>query len=360
MKHPIIRESLPAGREKVNLSHTYRTKYRGFAVFLICCAILVAGFAVSFVWMRGKEFDGKGWGSFWESETSAESESNTTTDAGTVTTNSETESEPPIVETPIPEGAIPIVTRDLSASELGWKYIQNETVHRPNLESLLSVDVSRTGQTEGPLVLILHTHTGESYLPSGTAYLTVAPGDATYTKDSEQNVLAIGEVLCEVLNQRGVSSVHCTLTHDDPTLTGSYDRSAATIRRYLEIYPTIEYVIDLHRDAVMTSDGELVRAAVREGDSSVAQIMAVVGSDGNGTAHPNWQGNLALALQLREGLNQNEPNVCRPVLLKNASFHQELSAHAILLEIGTSGNSVEEAKRAAVLVGEILANLILN
>ncbi len=361
MKHPVTREALPVGREKVDLSHTYRTKYRGFAVFLICCALLIAGFAVSAVWMRGDGLDGKAWGHFWGTEASDEPKTEPLTDDSTTQKNEEeSESAPSAEEVQIPQGAIPVITRDLSSLSLGRDYIQNETVYRPDATALLSLDVSCKGQGTGPLVLILHTHTSESYLPAGTDYLTSAPGDVTYTQDPEQNVLAVGKALCESLNQNGISAVHCTVFHDDPTLAGSYDRSAATVQSYLLAYPTIEYVIDLHRDAVMTAEGELVRAAVGEGEAAVAQVMAVVGSDGNGTEHPDWQTNLALALQLREKLNANEQNVSRPVSLKNASFHQELSAHAILLEIGTAGNSVEEAKRAAVLVGEALAELISN
>ena len=86
--------------------------------------------------------------------------------------------------------------------------------------------------------------------------------------------------------------------------------------------------------------------------------MAVVGSDGNGTQHPRWQDNLALALQLRERLNQSLVGACRPVSLRNASFHQELAPYSLLLEIGTVANSPEAALAAARRVGECLAEMI--
>ncbi len=352
-KHP-MNMSLPAGKERVGLEGTYRSRYRGFVLFLICCGFLLAAFAVSAVMLR-KDSTGNGWGSFFGADTGEETTaepSRETTDVG--------ESDAPDVEPApeIPEGATPIRTMDLSYLSLGRDYIHNETVYHPSVDELLGMDTSRQSTGDAPLVLILHTHTSESYLPEGTSFLTVAPGDVTYSRNAEENVLAVGEVLCRTLNEQGITAIHCMTLHDDPTFSGSYDRTEATVRRYLETYPSIEYVIDLHRDAVMTSEGEFVRAAVGEGEAATAQVMAVIGSDGNGTEHPRWESNLALALQLREALNSGEMPLCRPVSLRNASFHQELARHSILLEIGTGANSVEEAKRAAVSVGEALAALI--
>ncbi len=352
-KHP-MNVSLPAGKEKVTLGGTYRSRYRGFILLIICCGFLLAAFAVSAVMLRG-EGGGSAWGSFWGKDPEEE---NTTAQGGGQTNEAVTDEPMKLPEQEMPEGAIPVCTMDLSYLSLGREYVHNETLYRPNVDSLLTVDTSRQGEGDAPLVLILHTHTSESYLPEGTEYLTTAPGDVTYSRDAEENVLSVGEVLCRSLNANGITAIHCTTLHDEPTFTGAYDRTEATVRRYLETYPSIEYVIDLHRDSVMTSDGKFVRAAVDEGADAIAQVMAVIGTDGNGTQHERWESNLALALQLREALNNGEASICRPVSLRNASFHQELARHSILLEIGTAANSVEEARRAAVLVGEALAEII--
>lgn len=360
-QHP-VNGALPIGKERVQLEGSYRTKYRGFAVFLICCGLLLAAFAVSAVWLRGDGGGLDGWGSFLDHENETEETDSASFgedgENGGETVGEESNEAPN--NDPIPDGAIPVHTMDLTYPSLGRGYLHNETSYRPNTDALLNMDVSRSAATDKPLVLILHTHTSESYLPAGTEYLTKAPGDLTYSREASENVLAVGEVLCRVLNEKGITAIHCTVMHDDPTLSGSYDRSEATVRKYLETYPSIEYVIDLHRDAIVTPDGAYIRAAFGEGDNAVAQVMAVIGTDGNGTAHERWENNLALALQLREKLNAGGAAICRPVSLRNASFHQELAAHSILLEIGTGGNSIEEAKRAAVLVGEALADLILE
>ena len=204
----------------------------------------------------------------------------------------------------------------------------------------------------------MHTHTREAYQPADATYVEGVVGDVTYSDDAEQNMLAVGKALADRLQTHGIGAIHCTIVHDLPTLGGAYNRSYETVKYYLKEYPSIRYVIDLHRDAVTGEDGEILRAVWGEGDESVAQVMAVVGTDANGTEFAHWEENLSFALQLREELNGGGEGICRPVYLRNASFHQELAPCSILLEIGTSGNSVEEAKRAAELVGDALANLI--
>ena len=256
----------------------------------------------------------------------------------------------------IPEGAVSIVSKDLSYTELGESYFHNETPYTPVFSELLERDLLSLREGKEPQVLILHTHTSESYLEEGKSFLEGAPGDVTYSRDEGQNILAVGKVLAETLNEKGITAIHCTVMHDVPSLGGSYERSAETVSRYLKQYPTIQYVIDLHRDAVMTSSGEYIRT--QSSDPSVAQVMAVVGSNCNGTRHELWEENLSLALQLREALNQKLPNVCRPVSLRNASYNQELAPRFLLLEIGSGANTVKEAQNAARLVGETLADLL--
>ncbi len=348
-----ISGALPSKDEAIVLDGTFRGKYRGFAAFLICCAILLAAFAVSAVWMQK---DGKGLWQFGssgkeEGETEASREEETTSENLNLENTPES-----VLPTPIPEGAIPIVSMDLSAPSLGQSYIHNETPYRPDVESLLAQELT-LGENHGqPLVLILHTHTSERYLPDGTDYIEGVVGDVAYSKDAKENVLVAGEALSRALNENGITAIHCTVMHDDPTLGGSYSRAEKTIEQYLEIYPTIRLVIDLHRDAVTTAEGTLVRSSSAGGNG--AQAMAVVGTDANGTPHPYWQDNLALALQLRERMNREEEGACRPVSLRNASYNQEMARYSLLLEIGTVANSPEEAIAAARAAGKALAELL--
>ncbi|MBQ9806555.1 MAG: stage II sporulation protein P [Clostridia bacterium] len=345
----LILEALPdSTAEKIHLEGAFDRKKRGFAAFLICCALLVAAFAVTALWQKNGGQDWFG----------AE--------------NTEDAPRPPVVQPDnmqdgtlsepspsLPDGAIPIIPMDLSYISYGKAYMNSEIDYSPDLDALLAREVGSFADTSRPLVLILHTHTSESYLPQGSTYIEGALGDLTYSRDAHSNVLAVGEALAQTLNEKGISTIHCRVIHDEKGLSGSYQRSEETVRHYLEQYPTIEYVIDLHRDSVIAKDGSVVRSEGTYGEESVAQVMAVVGSDRNGTSFESgWEGNLALALQLREGLNANGNTVARPISLRRSSFNQELAKYSLLLEIGTAANSPEEAKRAAVLVGNVLAELI--
>lgn len=358
MKRELTQNSLPPATEPISLTGTFRAKYRTFAIFLICCALLLASIAVSAVVLEGGE---KPLTDRFLSLFEPDEDLNDLQNQGGANQEenpAQKPAEPPKSEETIPENATPIVVKNLSCASLGRLYLHNETPYAPDVSALLSRDLARVNPTDDPLVLILHTHTSEAYLDAPAAYLEGEIGDVTYSTDAARNVTAVGAELARALKENGITAIHCTVMHDVPALGGAYERSAETVRQYLEDYPTIRYVIDLHRDSVTTDAGELVRAVVGEGEAATAQVMAVVGSDANGTAHPNWEENLALALGLRELLNADGGEVCRPVFLRNASFYQELAPHSILLEIGTSGNSLDEAKRAARLVGDALANLI--
>ena len=354
-QHP-IKNSLPESQERILLGTTFYAKYRFFAAFLLCCGILLAAFSVSAIWLEQG-----GWtffnrlGSFFEKDSETVTEP-TDSSVSSHLGQEESQPEPPAVV--IPDGATPILSLDLSYPSLGREYIHNETPYDPDVNKLLGMDLSATLLSDAPTVLVLHTHTSESYLPSRAEYIVGAVGDATYSNDSAKNILAIGSVFCETLNKKGITAIHCTVMHDTPTLGGSYARAEKTIAEYLVRYPSISYVIDLHRDAITTANGEFVRSIAESELSPTAQVMAVVGTDGNGTQFENWEENLALALQLRERLNSNGATVCRPITLRNASYNQEMAPHALLLEIGTAANSVEEATRAAEMTAEALAAIL--
>lgn len=341
--------------EKVLLEYSFGSKKRGFAAFLIACALLIAAFAITALWMEGR-----GEGIFGASKEDGDGISDATqAPAGEDTSG--TQASIPAEQPPslLPENATPIVSKDLSCFALGEGYLHNETDYIPSLNALMDWKTGSYSENTAPRVLILHTHTSEGYLEEGSTYVVGSVGDATYCDSEEKNVLAVGAVLCQTLNENGVPAIHCKIAHDAQGLSGAYERSAETVRAYLQEYPSIEYVIDLHRDSVMTSDGSLVRSECTVNEAATAQVMAVVGSNRNGTVYPNgWEGNLALALQLRASLNADGATLCRPVTLRTASFNQELSPYSLLLEIGTAANSPKEAKRAAVLVGEALAVLI--
>ena len=345
-RHPILART-PTTESHIPLFPKPFCKSRHFGAFLICCALFVAGFALTALWHNA---DGS---LLQKPEETSILEENNLPNLPVPT--------PPLQngEIVIPEGATPIVTYDLSYVDRGIGYLNNETSYKPNVSELLKTDVSVSFVKE-PLVLVLHTHTSEGYLSNNAAYIQGDLGEMTYAQEEDRNMLTIGKAFISGLNKKGITAIHCTVMHDASGLAGSYERAAESIRFFREHYPSIQYVVDLHRDAILTANGEYIRAVTEIDGESVAQILPVVGSNAGGWEHEDWEGNLSLALQLRQILNQNDHALCRPVMLKSATYNQEMAPYAILLEIGTGANSIDEAIAAATLAGEAFAKVILG
>ncbi len=341
-------------KDRIILPPRGKRRTRLLAVMLICLGLVPAAFAVLGVWMhRGGEEWLRGFGSFREEETT--SAIDTTAPPGESGIVPEAPEQPNAL--PIPEGATPILDMDLSALHLGAAYFHNETLLSPSITTLAALDVS-TSVGKEPLVLILHTHTSEAYRVGQNRYFEGMLGDVTYSENAEENVLSAGKALCDTLNQNGIGAIHCTVMHDADGYGNAYAAALESIEFYLTHYPSIRYVIDIHRDAVTDAEGNYVRSVTSIDGEEHAQVMAVVGSPAGGEACPNWESNLALALQLRTKLNTDDTGLCRPVSLRSHTYNQELAPYSLLLEIGTGANTPEEAQRAAVRVGEALAELI--
>lgn len=261
----------------------------------------------------------------------------------------------------VPEGYTPIIPMDLSLQSYGMTYVNNSTGYAPAVEHLLNKKLFDEDDTlyspDQPRVLVLHTHSTESY-SSDNAVFCESVDTHGRSNDKAQNVIAIGKIISDMLNQQGMWAVHCTVMHDATQYKDSYANAAETIKKYLEKYPSIELVIDVHRDAVIKSSGEIVRAVSEVDGKAAAQVMCVVGSDFGGEDCPGWEDNLALAQKLRSVLNDSYENLCRPTSLKSSTYNQEFSKYSLLLEIGTSGNSLEEAEISAELVAKAIAEIL--
>lgn len=168
-------------------------------------------------------------------------------------------------------------------------------------------------------------------------------------------MIAVGKEFVRVLEENGIKTIHCVIMHDEESYRESYSRAAESIAKYLKQYPSIKYVFDLHRDSLMRSGGELISAVTTINGQSHAQIMPVIG-----TGASDWKENMTFALKLRSLLNGEYTNLCRPICLRESTYNQNMSAISVLLEIGTSGNSLSEAKHAAILTADAISDLIKN
>lgn len=225
---------------------------------------------------------------------------------------------------------------------------------RPDLEPLLLSELGWNLWQDAPTVLILHTHTTESYTKvSGENY----EESGNYrTLDENYNMLSLGDKLTELLEAGGLQVIHDRSLHDYPSYNGSYDDARESIQNYLAEYPTIQLVIDLHRDAADTANGQLATSATVDGENS-AQLMMFIGTNESGLNHPNWQRNLALALKLHVLLERENPGLTRPIVLRSQRFNQDATPWTILVEVGAAGDTHQKAMTAIDPLAEAILEL---
>ena len=273
----------------------------------------------------------------------------------------------PVEETPV-EPAIPIAedngvpaktlipTDPSGYTVCGRVYISNSTSHELSVPELQAPFTAALGK-EGPQILILHTHGSESYTPApGTSI--VWSGDYR-TTDYRYNVVKVGDEMAEVFAEAGISVLHDRTLYDYPNYTGAYDRALVSIRNYLERYPSIRFVLDVHRDAIEDGQGNQYKAVSEiEGMGVPAQMSLVMGSDGSGMEHPKWLENLKLAAALQEDILERYPTLMRPMLLRNSRYNQHATTGSLLLEVGAAGNAPEEAALAGRLFAERMAAVL--
>lgn len=225
-------------------------------------------------------------------------------------------------------------------------------------ESVLTQRLRPAG--EGPQILITHTHGSEAYTMAGDDFYTET--DTARTDDPNYNMIRIGEEMKAVFESMGFSVIHDTSLYDYPSYSGSYTRALAGIQSYLEQYPTIAVVLDVHRDALIADDGTVYKAVTQVEGENTAQIMLVCGSNDGGLTHPDWQQNLNLAAHIQLHMTAIEQTLARPVNLRAQRFNQHLTPCSLLVEVGTSGNTLQEAIRGARYfaraAGEVYLTLI--
>lgn len=211
-------------------------------------------------------------------------------------------------------------------------------------------DVPRDGT---PVILIYHTHTTECYQMTANSWCYK---DAANRSDNpEETVVAVGDVIAEKLEEAGYGVVHDTTVHDSPAYTGSYDRSAETIRKNLEKYPTICITLDVHRDALEDSDGNLLKTVAEVDGEKAAQFMIICGcGEDESLGFPNWKENFRFGLRLQENADEMYPGLSRPLYFLERVYNENFTPGSLLVEFGTSGNNIQEACRTGELFAEIL------
>ena len=270
----------------------------------------------------------------------------------------------PVEETPLeapeaPDNGVPartlVPTGTAGYTVCGRTYISNSTNYTLAVQDLQQ-PFSAVLTGEGPQVLILHTHGSEGYTP--------APGEEVVwsgnyrTTDTRYNVVRVGDEIARVLGEAGISVLHDRTLYDYPSYNEAYDRSLAAVQTYLAQYPSIQFVLDVHRDAIEDAEGNQYKVVSAVEEGTAAQMTLVVGSDGSGLSHPNWRDNLRLAVALQEETLREYPTLMRPMLLRNSRYNQHVAPGALLLEVGAAGNAPEEAVLAGQLFAQCMAEVL--
>ncbi len=245
----------------------------------------------------------------------------------------------------------------------GGKYLFGEGVYlydRTGLAldpSVLSAGTADVPLGEGPQILIVHTHGSEAYSQTdGDVY---EESDPYRTTDCTHNVVRVGEEIATVFRAHGFQVIHDTTLFDYPAYSGAYDRSKAAVEGWLAEYPSIKVVLDVHRDALVGSGGEIYKLVSQEAGNKVAQVMLVVGSSGSGQEHPRWRDNLAFAVRLQQGLVRGCRSLARPIVARSSRYNQQLSPGSLLVEVGGHGNTLTEAVDGARLWADNVARTLL-
>ena len=255
---------------------------------------------------------------------------------------------------------LPVITSQYGESSVSCSnfYIKDSVGPGTDFESLLRLPLGfEMEDTNEPQVLIFHTHTTESYLEYDEGYYH----ESFYprTQDNSKNMVSVGEMLADSLRKHGIGVIHATEAHDYPEYTGAYDRSWETITRYVEEYPSIKVVLDIHRDSIAGDDGSKIKPTFEVNGQKAAQIMIMAGCDpSNEMGFPDWEYNLRFALKLQECAENMYPGMTRPLYFGYFAYNMPISRGSLLIEVGTDVNTVYEAQYTGKLLGNVLAKVL--
>lgn len=224
---------------------------------------------------------------------------------------------------------------------------------KSELEGRLGFKMEKTSE---PQVLIYHTHTCESFLTYDTGYYY----ESFYprTTDKSKSVCAVGEEIAKQLNAFGIATLHDTTYHDSPSYSGAYYRSTDTVNEYLEKYPSIKVVLDIHRDGIGT-DTQRSKPVCYVNGKKAAQMMILAGYNcDNDPAFKDWEYNLRFALQIQNTAQKMYPDLVRPLNFGDFVYNMDINTGSLLIEIGADSNTLEEVRYTGYLLGNVLSEVL--
>ena len=236
--------------------------------------------------------------------------------------------------------------------------VVNSTPYEMDTTALLSQELPfEMKDTRQVQVLIVHTHSCESYMDSDDGFY--AESFYPRTTDNEKNVVAVGEVVADTLKENNIGVVHSQTRHDYPSYDGAYSRSYDTISEYLEKYDEIKVVLDIHRDSMTADDMTKIKPTFTYKGKKAAQVMIMTGFCEDGS-FPTWKENLSFALKLYDECESSYKGMMRPLNFGQFTYNMNVNSGSLLLEVGTDANTLDEALRSGKMLGNALSRVLQN
>ena len=233
--------------------------------------------------------------------------------------------------------------------------INNETSYKVAAEDISSTPAFSL-EKKGAQVLIVHSHSTESYAPTEKYNFSHTAEDRTI--NTNYNMIRIGKELKKELEKRDIKCEHITDLFDYPEYNNSYSRSCKAVEAALSENPQIKIVLDLHRDSIINSEGVKTKLTTVVSGEKVAQVMLVVGTDELGLRHDNWRTNLKFATHFQKCLLEEEENFARPINLRTSRFNGHTAPCAVIVEVGTGANTIEEALASVKYIANAVKKVI--
>lgn len=234
-----------------------------------------------------------------------------------------------------------------------------ESFYKLDIGSLIEQKASlEINDMSKPTILIYHSHTTECFTLLDVGYYTESAD--LKTKDISRNMVRVGDEICRVLESKGFNVIHDREIHDT-SYNEAYDSSRKSVSGYLEKYPSIDITIDVHRDSITYNDGTKVKPTAEIDGKKAARMMIISGCEhGRITNYPNWEHNLRFSTAVTNAVNEMYPNLMRPILFSERKYNLDLTKNSFLLEVGTEGNTLDEACYSGRLFANALAELLLK
>ena len=253
------------------------------------------------------------------------------------------------------------ITPSKTSSKIIWKdnaaFSNTSNFSNNEILKVLNKEPSLVLKKNEPQILIYHTHSTESYENEDLGYFI--KGSSARTLDQNKNMISVGKEIVKKLKEAGFNVIHDQNIYDYPSYNGAYNRSAETVKKYLEKYPSITVTLDIHRDAIEQDSGAVrVKPTATINGKKAAQIMIIAGVDDGSMDFKNWRENMKFASALQVQMEKSYSGLTRAVMVCHRRYNMYLTNNSLLIEIGGHANTLDEALYSGQMLGDSLSQVL--